>query len=117
MKAAAICLAILLACAGAPSAVADDVNQQNTGWKLSGDKTLQPTSIRDDGRKTYITWLGDRAIPAVFALGPGGEEEMVEGYVRTGVFTIDRVYDDLRFRIDRRVAKAKRRTNVGSGQQ
>ncbi|QDK35983.1 TrbG/VirB9 family P-type conjugative transfer protein [Sphingomonas sp. IC081] len=77
-------------------------------YRLTGNKTLQPTSIRDDGMKTYIEWQGDRAMPAIFALGPTGEEQMVDGYVRGGIYTIDRVYETLIFRIDKEAAKATR---------
>lgn len=77
-------------------------------YRLSGSKALRPTSISDDGRKTYIEWAGDRAMPATFTLGPTGMEQMVDGYVRGGVFTIDRVYEILIFRIDKEKAKARR---------
>lgn len=82
-------------------------------WKVSGDKALRPTTLRDDGKKTYIVWPEDQALPAVFALGPGGKEEMVEGYIRAGIFTIDRVYDRLTFRIDRRTVTARRKADRG----
>ena len=78
------------------------------GYKISGNKTLRPTTISDDGAKTYIEWAGDKAMPATFALGPTGEEQMVDGYMREGKFTIDRVYQVLIFRIDKEQAKAVR---------
>lgn len=93
-----------------PAQISGEVS---TRWKLTGDKALRPTAITDDGRKTYITWEGERAMPAVFAVGTGGKEEMVEGYVRAGAFTIDRVYDVLIFRIDRRSASARRLVERG----
>lgn len=77
-------------------------------FKLSGNKTLQPTSIRDDGAKIYIEWSADQAIPAVFALDKLGREEMVNGYMRAGIFTIDRIFDRLVFRIDQAQATASR---------
>lgn len=77
-------------------------------YRLSGSRALRPTSISDDGQKTYIEWAGDSAMPATFALGPTGEEQMVDGYVRGGIFTIDRVYETLIFRIDKERAKARR---------
>ena len=81
---------------------------EDSNWRLSGDKTLRPASLHDDGRKTYLTWPAEQGMPAVFAVGPSGKEEMVEGYMRAGVFTIDRVYSRLTFRIDKRSAKARR---------
>lgn len=80
----------------------------NSSYRLSGSKVLRPTTISDDGAKTYIEWAGDKTMPATFALGPTGEEQMVDGYMREGKFTIDRVYQTLIFRIDKQQAKAVR---------
>lgn len=77
-------------------------------YKLSGNKALQPTSMRDDGAKIYIEWGADQAIPAVFALDDLGQEQMVNGYMRGQIFTLDRVFDHLVFRIDRAEAAANR---------
>lgn len=77
-------------------------------YKLSGKKELMPSSIRDDGRKIYILWAPSQPIPAVFALNRLGREEMVDGYMREGTFTLDRLYDDLVFRIDKAQAHARR---------
>lgn len=77
-------------------------------YKLTGNRELRPASIRDDGSKTYIQWNHDQAIPAVFALDRIGREEMVDGYMRDGVFTIDRIHERLVFRIDDVRAEAAR---------
>lgn len=77
-------------------------------WRLSGDKAVRPSRVRDDGAKTYIEWDERQALPAVFALGSTGREEIVEAYMRGGVVTIDRVYPSLVFRIDKVSAKARR---------
>jgi type IV secretion system protein VirB9 len=77
-------------------------------YKMSGERSLRPKSIRDDGRKTFIEWASDQAIPATFAIGPTGEEQMIDGYMRGGLYTLDRVYDELIFRIDRKKANARR---------
>jgi len=77
-------------------------------WKMSGRKELRPSSLRDDGSKTYIEWPADSPLPGVFALDRLGREEMVNGYMRGTVFTIDRVYDALVFRIDKASATARR---------
>lgn len=77
-------------------------------YRLSGSSALLPSSIVDDGEKTYIQWRPDQSMPATFTRGPTGTEQMVEGYVRGGVFTIDRVYSELIFRIDRDMARARR---------
>jgi type IV secretion system protein VirB9 len=82
-------------------------------YKLSGKKEIFPSSIRDDGRKIYLQWPTSQPIPAVFALDRLGHEEMVDGYMREDIFTLDRLYDELVFRIDKAEAHAKR--IVGKG--
>lgn len=77
-------------------------------YRLSGTKALRPIEVGDDGKKTYITWRDDQAMPAIFSVNPAGMEEMVEGSVRGGIFTIDRVHPELIFRIDRESASARR---------
>ena len=79
-----------------------------TGYKLSGEKSLRPSRIGDDGVHTYIEWSEDQALPAVFAVNALGEEEMVDGYMRQDIFTIDRVHQRLVFRIGKKLAKAER---------
>ena len=44
----------------------------------------------------------------MFGIGVNGEEEVVDGYMRGDVFTIDRVYGQLVFRIDKKRARARR---------
>lgn len=77
-------------------------------YRQSGDGSVRPFSITDDGARTFISFGEDQAIPAVFAIGPTGKEEMVDGYIRGGVYTLDRVYNTLVFRIDEDAAMAKR---------
>ncbi len=77
-------------------------------YRQSGDASVRPFSITDDGSRTLISFCEDQAIPAIFAIGPSGKEEMVDGYIRDGVYTLDRVYNTLVFRIDEDTAKATR---------
>ena len=77
-------------------------------YRFKGSDVLRPSSIGDDGSKTYISWRQDQPIPAVFAVGPAGNEEMVDGYFRAGRFTIDRVYDRLVFKLDREITRVER---------
>lgn len=84
-----------------------------TGYKLSGEKSLRPSRIGDDGVHTYIEWSEDQALPAVFAVNALGEEEMVDGYMRQDIFTIDRVHQRLVFRIGKKLAKAERVVSQG----
>jgi type IV secretion system protein VirB9 len=79
-----------------------------TGYRLSGEKSLRPSRIGDDGVHTYIEWSEEQALPAVFAVNALGEEEIVDGYMRQDIFTIDRVHQRLVFRIGKKLAKAER---------
>lgn len=96
-----------------PQSVPAPASGERFSYRLSGSKTLRPSAISDDGQKTYIEWSGDQAMPATFALGPTGDEQMVDGYMRSGIYVIDRVYDTLIFRIDKDRAKASR---LGQGE-
>lgn len=82
-------------------------------YSLKGAALLRPVRIGDDGTHTYIQWAEDQPIPAVFALDPRGTEQIVDGYMRGDLFTIDRVYPRLVFRIDRDRAEARRNAPVG----
>lgn len=92
----------------APTAEAPIRQAEGAEWRLSGSRALRPSEVSDDGAKTYIAWNQDQAMPAVFAAGPGSTERMVDGYMRGGRFTIDRVHDQLIFRMDNEVARAQR---------
>ncbi|UAB79220.1 TrbG/VirB9 family P-type conjugative transfer protein [Erythrobacter sp. SCSIO 43205] len=78
------------------------------GYRLRGDREVRPQSVRDNGEKTVITYGPDQALPAVFAIGPTGDEEVVNGHMRGDVFVIDRVHEELVFRINRDKATARR---------
>ncbi len=98
----------------ASSALEEDVaaNEaiENLTWsyRLRGDREVRPTSVRDNGDKTVIEYAPGQSLPAVFAIGPTGDEEVVDGYMRDEVYVIDRVHQELVFRIDRDKATARR---------
>ena len=78
-------------------------------YRLSGNRSLRPSRISDDGLHTYIEWAADRSIPAVYAIDARGQESLVNGMMRDGIFVIDSVSGQLVFRIDDHVARATRR--------
>lgn len=85
--------------------------QPGTGrwdYRLSGKRNVMPRSILDDGSKTFIEFPPNQSLPAIFGIGATGGEEIVAGYMRSGIFVIDRVYPALVFRIDRSEATATR---------
>jgi type IV secretion system protein VirB9 len=77
-------------------------------YSLKGDPVLRPEKIADDGAKTYIEWGRGQPLPAVLGVGATGQEEVVPGYMRGGIFTIDRVYSELVFRMDKQKTIALR---------
>ncbi|TRD12133.1 hypothetical protein FGU71_09855 [Erythrobacter insulae] len=95
-----------------PAAVAEanSTTIDNLVWsyRIRGDKSVRPASIRDNGEKTVIEYLPDQPLPAVFAIGATGDEEVVDGYMRGDRFVIDRVHQRLVFRIDKEKATARR---------
>ncbi|MCB2067158.1 MAG: TrbG/VirB9 family P-type conjugative transfer protein [Erythrobacter sp.] len=84
------------------------------GYRMRGDAVVEPQAISDDASRTYITYGPDQALPAVFAIGATGEEELVNGQMRGDVFVIDRVYAELVFRLDDERATARRNANPDS---
>jgi type IV secretion system protein VirB9 len=97
------------AMAGSSEVLANSTKPEMTGrYKLSGAIELRPAQISDDGTHTYIVWAPDQALPAVFAVNAVGTEEMVDGYMRNDIFTIDRIHQKLVFRIDKKLARAQR---------
>lgn len=91
-----------------PRSLDSILQAEGFAYRMGGSAALRPASIRDDGAKTYIAWARDQAMPAAFSVGASGREEMVDGYMRDGLFTIDRVYENLVFRMDRKESFAKR---------
>lgn len=102
--------------AGAPALALRAAPAVATGaYRLSGERMLMPSKIADDGTRTYLEWGAHQSLPAVFGINYNGDEEVVDGYMRDGVFTIDRVYGELVFRIDDKRARARRLAKVGAG--
>ena len=97
-----------LAAADEPASAIPAPVALNTAYRISGERSLRPARISDDGVHTYIEWSEDQALPAVFARNAVGGEEMVDGFMRGGVFTIDSINPELIFRIDKKSAKALR---------
>lgn len=77
-------------------------------YRLSGARALRPSSIGDDGTKTFIEWPADSAMPAVFTIDAQGREALVNGNMRDGRYVIDSVLQKLVFRIDNATANAVR---------
>jgi type IV secretion system protein VirB9 len=81
-------------------------------YRLTGANALRPSVIHDDGVHTYLEWPEDVSMPAVFGIDETGGEVLVDGYVRGGIYTLDRVYDRLVFRMGKLRARAQRQTGA-----
>jgi type IV secretion system protein VirB9 len=93
----------------AQTAAADPQATQVEGrYRLSGAQALRPSRIADDGVHTYIEWPRETSLPAVYALNNQGQETLVNGGMRDGLFVIDGISQRLVFRIDQNVAHADR---------
>lgn len=77
-------------------------------YRLSGDRSIRPNGIDDDGAKTYIEWAAESPLPAVYSVDAKGKEALVNGNMRDGIFVIDSVVPRLVFRLDRQIARAVR---------
>ncbi len=97
--------------AAADAAVGAAATETTGRYRLSGERALRPVQMSDDGVRTYIVWGPEQALPAVFAITSTGAEEIADGHMRDGVFTIDRVHPRLIFRIDKKAARAERIAN------
>lgn len=92
----------------AEQSIPDEPTGQIWRYRVRGDQVVRPATISDDGVRTRISFGPEQALPAVFAIGPSGDEQVVNGYMRDGQFVIDRVYSRLVFRIDKEKATARR---------
>lgn len=77
-------------------------------YRLTGDAAIRPSGIDDDGAKTYIEWPQSATLPAVYSVDAKGQESLVNGNMRDGIFVIDAVMPRLIFRLDKQVARAVR---------
>lgn len=78
-------------------------------YRISGDRSIRPESVSDDGKHTYIVWPKNAPIPAIYRVDRSGDEVLVDGMMGTDdVYVVDSVPLELQFRIDRTVARATR---------
>lgn len=56
------------------------------GWRLSGDRAVAPLQVFDNGRKMWLQFAPDQAVPAIFARTPRGDLPL--SYVREGPYAV-----------------------------
>lgn len=66
-------------------------------WRLSGDRSVAPLQVFDNGKETWLQFAPGQMVPAIFSSTPLGERPL--HYVRHGDYLIlDGVWPRLRFR-------------------
>ena len=64
---------------------------RNTGWRITGERSLQPSEVYDDGQATYLVWPEANDLPAILAPAADGGEGPVNFTIRAGTIVIDGV--------------------------
>ncbi len=82
-------------------------------FKFRGAKALYPKAMRADARRTTITWDDEAALPAVFAVGEGGEETIVNGRMVGRDFVVEGTAKRYIFRLGKDHAVATLRGKGG----
>jgi type IV secretion system protein VirB9 len=63
----------------------------NKSWGMTGDESLRPAVIYDDGDSTFVAWSPSTELPGIFAFGDDGKEGPVNYVVRGDYLIIDGV--------------------------
>jgi type IV secretion system protein VirB9 len=77
-------------------------------YRLSGEKSIRPASVYQEGMRTILEWPEDAALPAIFML-ENGAESLVNGEMQDGRFILVGTPAKLVFRLDRQTAYATRK--------
>jgi type IV secretion system protein VirB9 len=91
-----------------PDATSAEIDPVVGRYEVSGAELIAPMAIDDDGRSTFIEWASGAPLPATFFIDANGNEALANGQMRGNRYVLDRVAERLVFRLDRRVARARR---------
>ena len=70
----------------------------NWRYVAQGDQNLVPAETWDDGQSTFLRFLGNVRIPAVYVINPDGKEALVNYSVEGGLVTIHQTAPQFRLR-------------------
>ncbi len=90
-----------------------EVAAESKRYRLSGDRSLWPTAMSDDGKFTSIAWAEDAAIPAIYLIDARNREVVVNGVVRDGSYVVDGVARRIVFKLGKARAVATRMAASG----
>lgn len=93
-----------LPCTDRPTPVGDHINYDYWGW---GDSEISPSAIWDDGRFTCMRYTRNNETPAIYRVGPDGEEIMVNSHVEGNTIVVHTTSDEFRLRLGNAVMGIK----------
>lgn len=79
------------------------------GYTRSGDESLLPSRVWDDGRQTYFEFAKETPMPAIFAGAPGKDEALVNVSVRGRVAVVQQRAARFTLRSGKRLATVVKR--------
>jgi type IV secretion system protein VirB9 len=85
-------------------------------YRLSGARSIRPSNVYQEGARTIVEWPEDAALPATFTV-ENGHEALVNGEMQDGRFVIAGTPAKLIFRLDRKIAYAKRKALKGQASE
>ena len=74
-----------------PNAFLPPPEKRNTAYTYSGSTELVPIRIFDDGTSTYMRWADGVTTPAIYALGTGNNESLVNYAARGDYLVVEQV--------------------------
>lgn len=89
------------------------ISETHSAYRVKGAKELIPSEMSDDGLATTIRWPADVAIPAIYAVDAQGDETLINGAMREGIFVVDSIAPRFVFRSGKRKAVAVRQIAKG----
>jgi len=118
-----ICAVFLSACSTLPDWViapqfaslgsAAELGNYSFDWDLSGERQVAPLQVFDNGKKIWLQFMPEQAVPAIFQNTPQGERPL--RYKRDGDYLIlNGIWPKLSFRGGSLVAYAERRVIMNS---
>lgn len=76
---------------------------RNLAYELRGSAAIAPSEVTDNGRFTVLRFPGAQAMPAIYAVTPGGSESLVPFDVRGEFLVVHQIAAQLRLRRGREV--------------
>ena len=113
-------LAIAKDLAMAPAVSGLELDRLSFVYAISGDEPdWRPLRVFDDGRQTFIQFpasIGTAEAPPLFALGPGGEPQLVNYRMKGRYYVVDRLFRSAELRLGKDPQQVVRISRTARGQ-